>query len=195
MVISEDIIRRLAEGDHEAFRSVFKMFYPKVYAFASGFTKNADDAEDVAQTVFIRLWMRREQLAKVGKFDSYLYVITKNIVLNSIAAKKGYSVDLSCVRNLYAKSPSAQENIEAEDLRLLVDLIVSNMPQQRQTVYRMSREEGLTNDEIAQQLGIQKKTVENHLNLALKEIRNSLSMAIFLLSCLGVNVNSAVYII
>lgn len=59
-------------------------------------------------------------------------------------------------------------------------MIVENMPQQRQAIYRMSREQHLKNEEIATKLGLQKKTVENHLNLALKEIKKALYLVILL---------------
>ncbi|MBR1410534.1 MAG: RNA polymerase sigma-70 factor [Prevotella sp.] len=181
MNIAQEIIDRLVLGDHDAFHRVFKEAYPKVYAFSLGFIKNADDAEDIAQTVFIRLWTKREVLASVNNLDSYLYVITKNTVLNHLASRKAFTVDISAVRDAGSNMASPQEQIEATDLQLLIDMVVSNMPPQRQAVYRMSREEGLTNDEIASRMGLQKKTVENHLNLALNEIRNAMVILILLL--------------
>lgn len=68
----------------------------------------------------------------------------------------------------------------AKDTQLLIDMVVENMPQQRQMIYRMSREQHLKNDEIAQRLGLQKKMVENHLNLALKEIKKAVYLMILL---------------
>ena len=65
-------------------------------------------------------------------------------------------------------------------MQLLIDLTVNGMPAQRKQIYQLSRQQGLTNDEIAERLGIQKKTVENHLNLALKELRNVISMVLIL---------------
>ena len=85
------------------------------------------------------------------------------------------------VKEIRNSEATAQEQIEAQDLRLLIDMIVENMPPQRQTIYRMSREEGLSNDEIAERLGLQKKTVENTLNLALRQIREMLKFLILLL--------------
>ena len=185
MYIGSDILERLIRGDHKAFRVVFTMAYPKVFAFANGFVKNEADAADIAQIVFIRLWTKRASLEGVNNFDTYLYVVTKNTVLNYIASKKAVTIDISNIYNVSDNVASPQEQIEASDLKLLVDMVVSQMPQQRQTVYRLSREEGLTNDEIAKKLGLQKKTVENHINLALKDIRKSMPALIFLLLAWG----------
>ena len=185
MVISQDIIEELTEGNQEAFRTVFKAAYPQVRAFSKGFTKNDTDADDIAQQVFIKLWTKRAILANVRNFETYLYTITKNTVLNHMASQKAFMVDISDVRNLSTENTSPLEQIEASDLQLLIDMTVENMPPQRQAVYKLSRVEGLSNDQIAEKLGLQKKTVENHLNLALGEIRKVLKMFILLLLAWG----------
>ena len=185
MHISQDLIEELTEGNQEAFRTVFKAAYPQVRAFSKGFTKNDTDADDIAQQVFIKLWTKRAILANVRNFETYLYTITKNTVLNHMASQKAFMVDISDVRNLSTENTSPLEQIEASDLQLLIDMTVENMPPQRQAVYKLSRVEGLSNDQIAEKLGLQKKTVENHLNLALGEIRKVLKMFILLLLAWG----------
>ena len=75
------------------------------------------------------------------------------------------------------------EDLVAKDLRLLVDMIVETMPPQRKMIYRMSRDEGLSNTEIAENLQLSKKTVENHLNLALKELRNAVLTFLLVMMC------------
>jgi RNA polymerase sigma-70 factor, Bacteroides expansion family 1 len=185
MLISQDLIEELTEGNQEAFRTVFKAAYPQVRAFSKGFTKNDADADDIAQQVFIKLWTKRAILANVRNFETYLYTITKNTVLNHMASQKAFMVDISDVRNLSTENTSPLEQIEASDLQLLIDMTVENMPPQRQAVYKLSRVEGLSNDQIAEKLGLQKKTVENHLNLALGEIRKVLKMFILLLLAWG----------
>ena len=185
MVINHDIIEELTEGNQEAFRIIFKAAYPQVRAFSKGFTKNDADADDIAQQVFIKLWTKRAILANVRNFETYLYTITKNTVLNHMASQKAFMVEISDIRNLPTGQTSPIEQIEASDLQLLIDMTVESMPPQRQAVYRMSREEGLSNDQIAEKLGLQKKTVENHLNLALGEIRKVLKMFILLLLAWG----------
>ena len=181
MTISRDMIDELVAGSHKAFHTVFKATYPKVHAFSLGFTKNEADAADIAQLVFMKLWVKRNMLANVQNFDTYLYTITKNTTLNHIASRKTFSVDIATVREMAAGNASPQELVEADDLQLLIDMVVDNMPSQRQAIYRMSREEGLSNEQIAEKMGLQKKTVENHLNLALGEIRKMLKILILLL--------------
>ncbi len=179
--INRDMMETLAAGNHEVFQRVFSMFQPKVHAFAFGLIKNATDADDITQLVFIKLWTNHAKLSEVENLDAYIFGITKNTVLNFIAKNRQPEIDLDCLRETRATGATPQEQIEASDLKLLIDMVVEQMPQQRQAVYRLSREEGLSNDEIAQQLGIQKKTVENHLNLALGEIREMLKILIFVL--------------
>ena len=103
----------------------------------------------------------------------------------NFAARKALTVDITDAQSVSSAATSPLEQVEAHDMQLLIDMVVDSMPPQRQTVYRMSREEGLTNDEIAERLGLQKKTVENHLNLALGEIRRMLKILILLLLCWG----------
>ena len=181
IAINKDMIKTLAAGNQEVFQRVFGVFQPKVHAFALGLIKNETDADDITQLVFIKLWTNHAKLSEVENLDAYIFGITKNTVLNFIAKNRQPEIDLDCLRETRATGATPQEQIEASDLKLLIDMVVEQMPQQRQTVYRLSREEGLSNDEIAQQLGIQKKTVENHLNLALGEIREMLKILIFVL--------------
>ena len=179
--ISQEDLEELAAGSHQAFQRVFRATYPKVHAFALGFIKNEADAEDVAQTVFIKLWTKRAIVDKIQNVDTYLYTVTKNTVLNHLASRKALTIDIQSVRGIKNRDATAQEQIEAQDLQLLIDMIVDNMPPQRQAIYKMSREEGLSNDEIAERLGLQKKTVENTLNMALRQIREMLKFLILLL--------------
>lgn len=181
MDINQETIDNLARGDHRAFHTVFKAAYPKVHAFALGFIKDNDHVDDICQTVFMNLWTHRETLSRIQNLDGYLYKITKNTVLNYIASLKAFTIDITAARQLRTNDATAVEQLEAQDLQLLTDMIVENMAPQRQTVYRMSREQGLSNEEIAEKMGLQKKTVENHLNLALGEIRKMLKLIILML--------------
>lgn len=173
MPIDQNFKIAMSQGDRDAFKVIFKAFYSKVHHFALLLLKNDDDAKDVSQMVFAKLWIKRELIVGINSLDSYLFTMTKHTVLNYIAAKK-IKPQASCLDVEPTVGATPHDELVAKDLQLLIDMVVDNMPQQRQAVYRMSREQHLKNEDIAERLGIQKKTVENHLNLALKEIRNVL---------------------
>ncbi len=187
MHINEGIIEQLAAGSQEAFHTVYKVAYPQVRAFSKGLVKNDADADDITQLVFIKLWTNHSRLSEVDHLDAYIFTIAKNTVLSQIAQRHLQQVGIDQLHETDGSGATPQEQIEAADLKLLIDMVVEQMPSQRQAVYRMSREEGLSNDEIAQRLGIQKKTVENHLNLALGDIREMLKILILWFSIWGHN--------
>lgn len=180
MEIEKEVISQMSQGDKKAFELVFRRFYPKVHRFVSMLLKNEDDADDVCQMIFMKVWNKREKFVDVADFDSYLFILAKYTVINYISTKHVIPIDIDTIPDLYANAASPHEDVVAKDTQLLIDMVVENMPQQRQAIYRMSREQHLKNDEIALRLGIQKKTVENHLNLALKEIKKALYLMVFL---------------
>lgn len=175
------LLRRIVAGDERAFRLLFNRYYPQVRGFVLSFLKNVDDSEDVAQSVFINIWLKRELLASVDNFEAYLYRAARNTLMNFIVRKQGEELPLPIGDNQdKASSVTPQDLLEAQDMQLLTDMAVSHMPPQRRQVLELSRKAGLSNDEIAQRLNIRKKTVENHLNAALKELRKVLK-SLFLL--------------
>lgn len=174
MAIELKTLEDFVHGDHGAFYSIFKLYYPRVRAFIYGFIKNTNDAEELTQIVFIKLWDKRESFLHVNHFDSYLFTLIKNTVLNYMATRNAMMQigdDVYMLEKAGENTP--HEELVAKDLQLLIDMIVDSMPPQRKLIYRLSRSRGLSNEQIADKLGIQKKTVENHLNLALKEIKKA----------------------
>lgn len=184
LVTSHEIIKQFAAGDRRAFETIFKGYYPRVLAFLQGMLKNDADAQDVAQSVFIRLWTKRSYFERVDNFDAYIYRLTRNAMLNFLQSAHLPMAPMD-TRQDEAAPTSPHEDLVAHDLQLLTDLIVSRMPRQRQVIYRLSRQSGLTNGEISEQLGISKKTVENHLNLALGELRKAILLFLFFVNNLG----------
>lgn len=179
MDMEENLFQKLAEGDHTAFKQVYRIYFPRIHAFAYGFLKNKNEADELTQMVFIKLWDKHELFSEVRNFDSYLFILTKYTVFNYIKAKHTLPMSDEEIPDQYHQE-SPYEDLIANDLRLLIDLTINQMPPKRQQIFRMSRLEGFSNEEIAEKMGIQKKTVENHLNLALNELRKTIMF--FLLS-------------
>ncbi len=177
--IEHKTLTDLSLGDTNAYKHIFQIYYAQVRQFALMFLKRADDADDVAQMVFMKLWLKRATISEVRDFDSYLFVLTKHTTLRYGDAHKTTPIPIDHVYNM-ADTLTPSLSLEEKDLRLLVEMVVENMPLQRQKIYRMSREQHMKNEEIAIRLGIKKKTVENHLNIALNEIRKAICLLLLI---------------
>lgn len=183
MTDEKSILERFAAGSHTAFRELFMRYHLKVHYFILGLVKSEGDAEDLTQEIFLKLWTNRERFTEVRTFGSYLYVLAKHTAFNYMESRRLLAGGWEDRAEEEPSDRTPYEELVAKDLRLLVDMIVDGMPTQRRAVYRMSREDGLPNAEIAEKLQLSKKTVENHLNLALKELRNAVSLFLIVTMC------------
>lgn len=179
----ELLVKELAQGSQKAFQALFMRYYPKVHHFVYGLAKSQEDADDITQEVFAKVWGSRNMFADVRNFGSYLFILSRNTTFNFLESQQ-IRVDRLSEKPFEEESnDSPDEDLIAKDLQLLIDMVVDSMPPQRKLIYQLSREVGLSNPEIAEKLQISKKTVENHLNLALKELRKLLLCILILYFC------------
>lgn len=161
----------LGNGDHHAFDLLYVQYSPRVKHFLTGFIKDADEASDMTQELFFRIWINRESIAKVDSFKAYLFRMARNMLYDYYEHNLVKENFTQKQQETPLYSDPVEDELYAKELSLLIDLMVEKMPHQRQTIFFMSRREGLTNDEIAEKLGISKRTVENHITQALAELR------------------------
>ncbi len=173
------LLQRLSDGDEKAFRELFDTFYPKVLAFVGCIVKQTGAAEDIAQDIFAKIWERREQLGdgNIQSFNGYVYRMARNAALNAIRRKSDINLSqLPQAEESPVCDASIEEQYYAREKELFIKLIVCQMPEQRRRIFEMSRYMGMDNQTIADALHLSKKTVENHLSLALKQLRNALAI-------------------
>lgn len=175
-MITSSIIEGIKSGSLKDFEVFFNHYYLKVRNFANGMVKNLDEAENIAQNVFMKIWLGRKTLLPDKSFDSYVFTIARNEVYDSFRNSL-YSLNY----REFAKGRISEEDggdIESEynikEIKRIVDETVAAMPEQRKLIFRMSRNAYLSNEEIANRLGISKRTVEKHISLALSSIRKNL---------------------
>jgi RNA polymerase sigma-70 factor len=168
-------IESVSRGDEQAFESLFLYYFPRIKGFISGILQNEEEAEDISQDIFVSMWQNRVRLTEIENLNAYLFRVAKNTVFRHIERSllfRDYQQQKT-ERAVFtsSKNDSIEEELYAKELEFLIAVAVEKMPPQRKQIYRMSRINGLSNDEIAARLSISKRTVENHLTLALADIR------------------------
>lgn len=180
----ETLLQNLIQGDSRAFDALYTRYVPRVEAFACCMLKDRSEAEDLAHDLFLKLWESRESLQQVRSVRNYLFRMTKNAVFDrfehkAVDARYRQSAAPKDLREIV--SNDLVEQIDRQELLLLIDMAIEKMPPQRRNVFRMSRFEGVSYQEIALRLGISQKTVEYHIHEALAELRKLiLILAVFI---------------
>ena len=170
-----EILRQIAHGDETAFRLLFNEHWQNIYGVAYMLTKSAPIAEDMVQEIFMKLWIKREQLPGVENFRNYLFIVARNHIFNEL---KKRSADILFTNHLLEYFHDIKETPEKKlllkETEQIIDQVIERLPQQQKMIYRLSREEGLSRNEMAERLGIAPNTVRNHLAKALEMIRHEL---------------------
>lgn len=175
-------IEAVSRGDEQAFESLFLHYFPRIKGFITGILQNEEEAEDISQDIFVAMWQNRERLTNIENLNAYLFRVAKNTVYRHIERNllfKDYQQQSGLAAPDASHNDSIEEELYAKELEYLISATVERMPPQRKNIYKMSRNDGMSNDEIAQQLSISKRTVENHLTQALADIRKVITCFIF----------------
>jgi RNA polymerase sigma-70 factor (family 1) len=170
------IIKNLKEGDVLSFDNIFKKYNKKVYYFTLSYLKNKEEAEDVVQDVFMNLWKYRDQINESYVFSKYLFKITYNATCKKFRKQASDKKQLEEVQqNFILEDNSTNLDIEYNNLFETANLLIEKLPSRQKKIFLLNIKEQLTNEQIAQQLNISKKTVENYLAMAKTSLRKSLS--------------------
>lgn len=169
------IFQSIKSGDEKALEMLFKEYYQPLCRYANSYLEDPADAEEVVQSCFIKLWEKRENISIQSSIKSYLYQIIRNACLNEIKhqkVKKNYG-DMITQQGEQHSEASDQSTLKGE-LEEKIALALQSLPQQCRLIFTMSRFEELKYQEIADQLNLSIKTVENQMGKALKLMRAQL---------------------
>ncbi len=177
---------QIKKGQTHAFDQLFDRYSQRLYRFSKSLLKNHEDAEEVVQEVFFRIWKKRNDINERKSFQSFLFSIAYNLIVDQFRQRmKDQKYEQFLIKQAQQNYLNPGNELEYRELKKQVNKAITELPEQRKKIYQLSREKGLSYKEIAGRLHIKPKTVENHINLALKYIRKrlgnkTLAVALFL---------------
>ncbi|MFT5886266.1 MAG: RNA polymerase sigma-70 factor (ECF subfamily) [Arcticibacterium sp.] len=163
-------------GNRAAFEAVFRTYYEDLSRYAFSILKRREESEDLVQQVFVNFWEKREQTIISGSLKSYLFRSIHNQSLNLIKHEKVKANYVEHSQYFDTKFHSeVEEALEGKELEVKIAEAIESLPNQCRKIFIMNRMESLKYKEIAEQLDISIKTVENQIGKALKVLRGSLA--------------------
>lgn len=178
----KELIILLKNGNESAFTTLYKMYWAKVHNFSRLYLTSPIEVEEVIQEVFVKLWEARIFIKEDESFKGFLFIITRNIIFNQFRKSFNENAYKMTVLNSVDESYDIEEEMDTADLRVYINKLIEELPPRQQEVFRLSREQHLSYKEIALQLDITEKTVERHINEALKFLRKNVYLFCLFLS-------------
>lgn len=178
--IDFETLTRLKQGDVHAFEVIFWEYNPRVYHFVYSLLCDKLLAEDLTQTVFLKIWERREMIDPAQPFEAYLFTIARHLAYKESERMLVASLSDLAEAASFTDEVALEDKLEADSLREYIQQLIDRLPVARREIFRLSREEHLSHKEIAERLHISEKTVETQLYRALRFLREELHKSSFL---------------
>jgi len=171
----EIVLVQLAEGNPVAIEELYNFYYPRLHNFSKTFLKLEDGIDDILQEVFIRIWQNRKNIRTKATFSAFIFTITRNLLLNELRSRlKNQKIKDKVGKLAIPIEYSFIEQSEYHDLKEKVDRAINDLPVRQKEIFTMSRIEGFSHKEIADQFHITTKAVEFHIAKSIVLIRKKL---------------------
>jgi RNA polymerase sigma-70 factor (family 1) len=171
----QQLLAGLARGEEPAFRYMFNTYYQILVNFAYRYLNDLDESRNIVQDVFVMLYEKREEIKIHTSLKAHLFQSVRNRSLNFIKREKMQRNHHDRILRENDEHDISREDSVIHELEGRIAQVVNILPTQCQRIYLLSRQEGIPNADIAEQLSISKRTVETQISKALKKIREDLS--------------------
>lgn len=168
-----ELVLLLTQDDEAAFSELYVRHKDKLRYFCLSLLKSGEEANDIVQEIFIRIWESRSFINPDLSFSSFLYTMARNRILNYF---RDADIDMKVKQILALKNPTEENIIESDmiyaEYKNILHEAIETLSPQRKKIFNMSREENLSHKEIAAQLGISVNTVQEHISESLRSIKS-----------------------
>lgn len=178
MSITEyNLIQALRQGDSDAFHKIYLLYVHKIYNFIKCYVKSDAQSEELVQVVFVKIWENHKNIIQSDSLSGYIYKIAKNCAFNYLK----HQIYLRAFENNAGDDSQLYDNdllkkVISKDLESHLSKFIDHMPPKRREIFILSRIHGLSYKEIASKLEVSENTVDTHLRLAVKELKNKLKL-------------------
>lgn len=168
-----ELVAAIMADDRDAYEAAFLRHFPHVKQFLVSLVKDPALAEDLSQEIFVKLWLHRDRLDASKSLKNWLFVLSRNAALDVFKSKRNLVMTVAATLPEREADVKADQGAELRDVQDDLRRGVASMPPQRQLIFRLSRFQHLSNAEIARTLNLSVRTVEKHIELALKDLRTN----------------------
>ena len=170
-----DLLARVAEGNEKAFGALFHHYRPKIYSYAFHLFGNIGMADELVQEVFLKVWLNRDKLPHILKFDAWVFIIARNQVFDMLKhLAKETTARKQMARFLDPEANLVEDHLLNKENELRLQHALNHLSPQQKLIFTLSRHQGMKHEEIASRLNISRQTVKTHLVHALKTLRDIL---------------------
>jgi len=177
-----NLFGRLTRGDNQAFEQIYRLYFPRLHSFSFKITQDSDIAKDVVQNVFIKVWETRMNFS-IEYPEAFIFKMVRNVSLNYIRNLKVVDKLKTDLKSQYLGEELYHIDMVGDEPYILIEQelndkiqeIMNSLPPKCQTVFRLSRIDGLKNREIAEKLDISVKAVEKHIAKAMQVYEHQFS--------------------
>ncbi len=174
-ISEKTLLSALKNGDVKAFDKLFADYGKRLYHFAYGYLKSREDTEGLVQEVFLKIWKNRDNLNPDLSFKAYLFKIAYHFILEFFEkSNRQRAYQHRLLEEAIEFTDETDERLNYQMLLEKVESLIQKLPSRQKEILLKRKKEGIPVKEIAEQLGISSKTVENHLTEAIKNLKNGL---------------------
>jgi len=168
-----ELLQRLAAGDERAFNTIYRHYNAMIFSAAIVYVKDIDEARDIVQQVFVKLWEKRAMAVNIENFQNYIIVTSRNLIYDQFRKK---TTETKVVAEL-AKNKDAflantvADPAETREYARIIQAAIAQLPPQQKKIYLMVQDEQLSYKEVAATMSLSVFTVKSHLELARRSVR------------------------